>query len=90
MLHRSLSGFWWVLEFWPKPHKDMRFTPPKTKWGIGLGRRRFIRDGATIHRSVLERMAQLPSYRPNNLPKNYVTEPAQSQAEHQVEDAVSC
>jgi uncharacterized protein (DUF2235 family) len=84
MLHRSLSSFWWILEFWPKPHKDMRFTPPKTKWGIGLGQRRFIRDGATIHKSVLVRMEQLPDYRPNNLPRTYEIEPWQNQIERPV------
>jgi hypothetical protein len=84
ILHRSLSGFWWVLEFWPKPHKDMRFIPPKAKWGIGLGRRRFIRDGATVHQSVVLRMEQLPDYRPKNLPEKYEIEPWKHRAERPV------
>jgi hypothetical protein len=51
---------------------------------MGLGRRRFIRDGATIRKSVLIRMEQVPGYHPSNLPKNYETEPAQDQAERPV------
>jgi hypothetical protein len=51
---------------------------------MGLGRRRFIRDGATIRKSVLIRIEQVPGYHPSNLPKNYETEPAQDQAERPV------
>ena len=81
MLHRSLTGFWWILEFWLKPHKDMAFTPPKTKWGFGRGRSRKILEDATIHQTVLLRVEQQTNYRPKNLPEKYQVEPWQNRAE---------
>jgi uncharacterized protein (DUF2235 family) len=75
LLHRSLTGFWWILEFWPKPHRDMKYQPPKTKWGIGRGHRRFMREGATIHQTVELRMQEMGDYRPSNLPSTYQVEP---------------
>jgi uncharacterized protein (DUF2235 family) len=83
-LHVSLYGAWWILEFWPKREKWREW--PKRKCFLGL----YIPDaeprpipGAPltstpeipiIHRSVLDRMAQVPSYRPINLPTNYSIE----------------
>jgi uncharacterized protein (DUF2235 family) len=74
-IHKSLGGLWWVLECFPKPHKDMKFQPPKTKWGIGRGERRFVKEGATIHETVLIRKEQIPDYQPKNLPAQYQVEP---------------
>jgi len=80
-LHKSLHGFWWLGEFWPKlffrsvPVPDQ--VAPRWKRGItvNLGRARLILDGAHIHQTVFERMRDVPSYKPKNLPQQYFTEP---------------
>jgi uncharacterized protein (DUF2235 family) len=79
-LHKSLHGFWWLGEVWPKLH----YSPPKpgqasTAWTrsirFNLGRTRSIQDGAHIHQSVFERMRDdSTKYHPKNLPKQYVEE----------------
>jgi uncharacterized protein (DUF2235 family) len=77
-LHKSLHGFWYLGEVWPKLHHYLvpGQTPPKWKSNIrlNLARPRFIADGVHIHASVLERMRDVPEYRPKNLPQHYVTE----------------
>ena len=78
-LHRSLKGFWRILEFWPKPHMDMRVSPPKKKWRLGLGRCRTIPLGSTIHQTLLLRMEKLKDYHPT-LPATYNVEPWQERA----------
>ncbi len=69
--HESLRGLWWIVEFMPK-----RFRDPAagfaSRWMIHAGRPRHVVDGSTIHPSVLERMRQVPSYKPQNLPKDFV------------------
>lgn len=69
-MHKSLRGFWWLLEFWPKPYKGVFTDPaaknPRSKWTIGRGRLRHIPEGAVIHQSVFQR-----SDPPKNLPKEY-------------------
>lgn len=82
-LHTSLHGFWWLGEFWPKctsrPVPAPGQVAPEWKRGIrlNLGRRRFIQDGAHIHQTVFDRMANTSiKYRPKNLPQQYVQEPA--------------
>jgi hypothetical protein len=83
-LHVSLYGAWWILEFWPKRAKWKEW--PERKCFLGL----YIPDaeprpipGAAltpipnkpvIHQSVLDRMAQVPSYRPINMPADYSIE----------------
>jgi uncharacterized protein (DUF2235 family) len=80
-LHKSLHGFWWLGEFWPKrffyPVNVPGQAAPKWEPGIGvnLGRPRLIPDGAHIHQSVFDRMRDLPGYKPKNLPKQYVPVP---------------
>lgn len=80
-LHKSLHGFWWLGEFWPK----LFFYPvvvagQPTKWKRGitlnLGRARTIPNGVHIHQSVLDRIHKVAKYRPKNLPDQYVTVPA--------------
>jgi len=80
-LHKSLHGFWWLGEFWPKlvshPVPVPGQTEPDWKRSIrlNLGRTRFIKNGAHIHQSVFDRMhADSTKYRPKNLPQQYVTE----------------
>jgi len=69
--HNSLSGRWWLLEFFP--HRQWHKVDGKWKryWTIPLGRRRVIPPGITIHQSVLSRIND-PSccYKPNNLPQD--------------------
>ena len=81
-LHKSLHGFWWHLaEFWPKSYFYPVPVPgqaaPTWKRGItvNLGRARVIPDGVHIHQSVFDRMRDISSYKPKNLPKQYVTVP---------------
>ncbi len=77
-LHKSLHGFWWLGEFWPKlfSHPVPGQAAPRWKRGIrlNLARTRFISDGAHIHQSVLDRMRDVADYKPKNLPQQYVTE----------------
>jgi hypothetical protein len=40
---------------------------------LPLAEPRLIPDGALIHASVVERMAEVPGYRPVNLPEHYRT-----------------
>jgi len=80
-LHKSLHGFWWLGEIWPKryyyPVPVPGQTRPEWKPGItvNLGRTRRIPEGVHIHQSVFEPMRQVAEYRPKNLPQQYVTEP---------------
>jgi uncharacterized protein (DUF2235 family) len=74
MIHNSLTGGWWITEFMPKPYTDMSSGKPVRKWRLGLGRRRYIEDGAVIHESVARRMELVSNYRPSNLPKTYSME----------------
>lgn len=77
-LHTSLKGPWWIAEFIPKRYKDPR-RGFKTSWRIPLGRRRFIKEGSTLHGSVVERMDATKEsknpYRPPRLPERYEVEP---------------
>jgi uncharacterized protein (DUF2235 family) len=81
-VHKSLHGFWWLGEFWPKlffhPVPVPGKAAPEWKPGIrfNLGRARLIQDGAHIHQSVFDRMSDATTkYCPKNLPQQYVTEP---------------
>src|SRR5580704_6015550 len=79
ILHKSLRGFWWLGELWPKLYYHPVEIPghaPKWKRGItvNFGRRRIILDGVHIHQSVIDRMRDVPGYRPKNLPQQYVPE----------------
>ena len=76
-LHDSLTGLWWILEWLPKRVKWREWKARKSFLGfyLPLGEPRPIPDGAVIHQSVLDRIAQVSSYRPVNIPSNYTTEP---------------
>lgn len=71
-MHRSLRGFWWILEFWPKRYWSATADPPHYKWRWPLGSSRVIAPGSTVHSSVIARMnAQLsPPYKPSNVPQD--------------------
>jgi uncharacterized protein (DUF2235 family) len=69
MLHNSLSGVWWVLEFFPKRHSiktaDGRWVK---RWELPMAKPRAVPANAVIHYSVEERRARVPDYQPVNLP----------------------
>jgi len=71
--HESLQGLWWLAEFVPKrfrnPARDFAAT-----WMIHCGRPRYVPESSRIHISVLERQKQLATYRPKNIPAQYVVE----------------
>ncbi len=69
-LHNSLKGFWWVLEIIPKRVKWREWPGRPAFLGVylPLGEPRLIPADGLIHRSVAERMACVPAYRPENLP----------------------
>jgi uncharacterized protein (DUF2235 family) len=72
-LHKSLSAVWRLAEIVPKKLKWRRWPKRSTNAGIylPLAEPRFIPDGALIHKSVEQRMAQIADYRPVNLPSSY-------------------
>lgn len=72
MLHPSLHGGWWVLEYLP-----MNRTLDRRSFSFHRGRRRRMKDGYFVHRSVLDRMASpkvTEKYQPPNLPASYQIE----------------
>ena len=73
LLHHSLKGLWWLLEFWPRRFYDTRFSPPAWRWKLPLAAARWIPEGSTLHRTVLTRLAG-QAYKPANLPQEYVVE----------------
>jgi uncharacterized protein (DUF2235 family) len=73
--HKSLHGFWWLLEFWPRRYAVRSRGPDgqwRRRWKLPMGESRYIRPGSAIHESVYERMRRLPAYRPRNLPENQI------------------
>jgi uncharacterized protein (DUF2235 family) len=69
VLHKSLEGAWWLLEYFPKRYTDMKRQPPAKRWMIPRGRPRYIPNNAEIHPSVFERMRNAQAaYRPANIP----------------------
>ena len=75
-LHVSLEGAWWILEYLPKQEKWKEWPDRKCYLGCYIpdAEPRPIPEGAIIHRSVLERMAKVASYRPINMPSSYAIE----------------
>ena len=75
-LHRSLKWFWWPFELMPKA-KRYRDWPKRRLW-LGhyfpSAEPRFIPEGSLIHTSVFDRVKQVSSYRPLNLPEQSVQE----------------
>jgi hypothetical protein len=76
-LHDSLTGLWWILEWLPKRKKWREWKQRKCFLGFYLprGEPRPIPEGAVIHQTVIDRMAQVASYRPVNMPLTYTAEP---------------
>ena len=76
-LHDSLTGLWWILEWLPKRKKYREWPKRWSFLGLYLprGEPRPIPEGAIIHQSVIDRMREIPSYQPVNMPTTYTTEP---------------
>jgi hypothetical protein len=76
-LHNSLTAGWEILEWIPKQEQYREWPERKCVLGFYLprGEPRLIPDGAVIHQSVIERMAQETSYRPVNMPITYTIAP---------------
>jgi uncharacterized protein (DUF2235 family) len=65
--NESLTGWWWIPEFIPKPYRDPKANFEK-RWMIHAGRHRCVAKDAKIHPAVYERMKLVPGYNPPNLP----------------------
>jgi uncharacterized protein (DUF2235 family) len=74
--HVSLEGAWWIPEVLPKREKWKEWPDRKSVlgWYLPLGEPRPIPDRAILHRSVIDRIAKVPSYRPINMPASYSIE----------------
>ena len=68
--HKSLKGWWWLAELWPKlTHRQTTPGVWRSSIRLNLGRRRTIPPGSLVHESVAQRIQSVPSYRPPNLPQ---------------------
>jgi uncharacterized protein (DUF2235 family) len=73
MVHRSLKRWWWPLEYLPKRSRQEQAQPDGsstwiTRWALPRAKPRTIAPGSLVHQSVVDRIQQVPSYRPINLP----------------------
>jgi hypothetical protein len=65
MLHKSLHGPWWLMEFFPHRYYDKDDASVKLR--IPLGAYRTIPPGSLIHPTVHDFLASDPNYRPKNI-----------------------
>ena len=72
-VHNSLTGPWHLAEVLPKRAFSARQGREVTR--PNLWRRRELGPSPHIHESVLQRMRDVPEYRPFNLPEVYTVEP---------------
>ena len=87
-VHNSLTGAWWILEYFPRKHLDMSVNPAVWRWKIPRGAPRYIAPGAIIHPSVRQRIAADPTYRPVNLPRENPPAPLPQESAAASEPAV--
>ncbi len=68
--HDSMNWRWKILEYLPRSTRwrDPPREPESASYYLPREEARYIPEGAVIHQSVVERMAVLPWYRPENLP----------------------
>jgi uncharacterized protein (DUF2235 family) len=70
--HESLTAKWWPAEFFPK-RRYLWTKKRKAFWpSMGLGRCREVRKGAVLHESAMNRIRDVQSYAPPNLPRQMV------------------
>jgi uncharacterized protein (DUF2235 family) len=72
--HNSMSTAWRLLEILPKSDKHKEWLARKSAFGYYFpnSEPRYIRPGSFVHQSVVDRMASVASYRPENLPEDRV------------------
>ena len=72
-LHDSMTAGWRILEYIPKKAKYREWPERKVHFGFYIPdcEPRPIPEGAFIHESVPMRIADMPAYRPINLPAAY-------------------
>lgn len=95
LLHTSLHGAWWLLEYFPKSAAYKEWPARQVYLGryIPDAEPRPIPEGAFVHESVVKRMEAVRDYRPVNLPAKYETVPmpvppgATASAEEEEEEA---
>jgi uncharacterized protein (DUF2235 family) len=75
--HDSMKLAWRAIEYFPKKDKYKEWPQRKSAFGFYIPdcEPRPIPEGAFIHQSALDKIAQDPSYRPVNIPKTYQTVP---------------
>jgi len=69
-MHPQPAGWWWSLEYLPKPARMRENPDSATYFGhyLPMGETRPVPCGAMLHRSVFDRFERDPTYRPPNLP----------------------
>jgi uncharacterized protein (DUF2235 family) len=70
-MHESLKGLWWAAEYLPIAQRlpDREFAK---RFTVHRGKHRYLSHGSKIHASVFERMKEIPTYRPPNIPADYL------------------
>lgn len=74
-LHRSLTGWWWLLEFFPRQYYNHNVNPPTKYWKLPFSTPRYMAVDTLIHPTVAQRETGDGTYRPVNLPKGSRLEP---------------
>jgi uncharacterized protein (DUF2235 family) len=79
--HDSMNPAWRAIEYFPKADKYKEWPPRKSAFGFYIpdAEPRLIPEGALIHQSVLDKIAQDGNYRPVNIPNSYRSIPLLSQ-----------
>ncbi|MEX0645682.1 MAG: DUF2235 domain-containing protein [Parvularculaceae bacterium] len=72
-IHKSMTLPWAWMEVLPRSSNAKEWPKRKSFLGfyLPLSEPRLIPEGASIHRSVVDRMSDVPSYHPVNLPAQY-------------------
>jgi hypothetical protein len=75
--HDSMTAAWRAVEYLPKADKYKEWPARKSVLGYYIpdAEPRLIPDGALIHQSALDKIAQDPRYRPVNMPARHQTIP---------------
>lgn len=74
-IHNSMLRLWLLVEWLPRQEKYKAWPFRKSRWGFYTPacEPRFIKEGAYLHHSVVNKLQQDPTYKPINIPKTYET-----------------